>query len=247
MIQLNNISKSFNGSRVLNDISLLVRPKELVGVIGASGSGKTTLLRCINGLVPIDEGRVEVDGLMLSPHTPVHSEDVVLVRRRVGMVFQHLNLWPYKRALDNILEGMLAVRKLSRKDAIREAMIWAERLQITDQLHKYPGALSGGQRQRVALARALVMAPQFLLFDEITSALDPVLAGEIVDIMTELKAQGIGIVFVTHQIDFIRRSADMLYFLHNGQVKESGVPKETLAKPASPELETFIESIRHGW
>src|SRR5262249_10606995 len=142
---------------------------------------------------------VQVGELMLRPGTAPYSHESVLLRRSVGTVFQHLNLWPYKKAIDNILEGAVVVRGLPKDDAMREATTWAERLSIIDQLEKYPSELSGGQRQRVAIARALVMSPHFLLFDEITSALDPILAGQIVDIAADLKSRGIGIVFVTHQ------------------------------------------------
>ena len=247
MIEVHNIGKRFGGRWVFRNLSMIAKPKELIGIIGPSGCGKTTLLKCLNGLVAFDEGRVAVGELELIAGKENQNHTPVMIRQRVGMVFQHLNLWPYKTALENIIEGPVYVRRWSKEQAIEKAVLWAERLKIKDQLEKYPQMLSGGQRQRVAIARAVLMEPEFLLLDEITSALDPVLAGEIVDSMVELKEQGMGIVFVSHQINFIRQNADRVYFLLGGQFKESGMPKEVLAEPKTPELRSFIESIRHGW
>ncbi len=245
MIKVQNIGKQFGGKWIFRNLTMIAKPKELIGIVGPSGCGKTTLLKCINGLLRFEEGMVTVGDLRLMAGSKNHTP--VAIRQRVGMVFQHLNLWPYKTALENIIEGPVYVRRWSKKQAIENAILWAERLKIKDQLGKYPQMLSGGQRQRVAIARAVLMEPEFLLLDEITSALDPVLAGEIVDCMVELKEQGMGIVFVSHQINFIRRNADRVYFLQGEQFMESGTPKEVLAEPKTPELRSFIESIRHGW
>ena len=247
MIEILNIGKKFGEKTVFWNLSMTARPGELVGIIGPSGSGKSTLLKCMNGMLMLDEGAIRIGELVLRAGPVVHNGTAVSIRRRVGMVFQHLNLWPYKTALENIIEGAVYVRGLAREQAVDLAIRWAKRLSIEDQLKKYPPKLSGGQRQRVAIARAIVMEPEFLLLDEITSALDPVLAGEIIEILVQLKAQGIGIVYVSHQIDFIRRNANQVHFLFGGGFKESGYPEEILQEPKTPELRSFIESVRHGW
>jgi ABC-type polar amino acid transport system ATPase subunit len=246
MIDVVSIGKQFEGRWVFRDLSITVQPGDLVGIIGPSGSGKTTLLKCMNGLLRIDEGTIAVDDAVLAPTVNNSRKDSVVVRRQVGMVFQHLNLWPYWTALENMVAAVIHVRKMDRSEAIERAVAWARRLGVEDQLHKYPAKLSGGQRQRVAIARAVMMEPEFLLLDEITSALDPILAGEIVDTMVELKEGGMGIVFVSHQIDFIRQNANKVYFLDGGRFREQGRPQEVLASPNTPELRHFIEAIRHG-
>jgi ABC-type polar amino acid transport system ATPase subunit len=247
MIEVANLGKRFGQVWVFRRLTMTAQSGELVGVIGPSGSGKTTLLKCLNGLWGFDEGRIAVSHLVLTAGTGDQSNTAVRIRQRVGMVFQHLNLWPYKTALENMIEGPLYVKRWRKEEAVEKALMWADRLRIKDQLAKYPGELSGGQRQRVAIARAVLMEPEFLLLDEITSALDPVLAGEIVDSMVELRDRGMGIVFVSHQINFIKRNANRVYFLDNRGLREFGPPEEVLAEPKTAELRSFIDSIRHGW
>lgn len=247
MIEVLDVGKRFNSSWVIRNVSLEVRPGEMIGLIGSSGSGKSTILRSINGLLRIDEGSIKVADQTLLPDPQPINGNGVLIRQRVGMVFQHLNLWPYRTALENIVDALIYVKRLKKPVAIEKAREWASRLGIESQLNKYPSMLSGGQRQRVAIARAVVMEPQFLLLDEITSSLDPILAGEIAEIMAKLAQEGLGIIFVSHQIDFIRRNASKVYFLDGGHIKESGLPSEILTRPASKELGQFIESVRHGW
>jgi polar amino acid transport system ATP-binding protein len=215
-------------------------------LIGPSAAGKTTALKVINGLEPFDQGEVAVEELTLRPGNGT-GPTATLIRLRVGMVFQHLNLWPYKTVLQNITEGLVHVKRLPRPKATDIAREWSAQFGIEDQLEKYPNQLSGGQRQRVAIARAVVMQPKFLLLDEITSALDPVLAGEIVDSMVQLKEHGMGIVLVTHQLEFVRRRADCVYFLEKGRIVESGPARATLESPKTAALCAFIESVHRGW
>jgi len=247
-IVIDNAGKRFNGKTVFHNLSAVVHPSEFVGVIGPSGCGKSTLLKCINGLLQLDEGTVQVGEYILKAGERIQNGAGVGIRQKVGMVFQHLNLWSYKTALENIIEGPIYVKRMSKEEAIERAFVWAKQLGIEDHIQKYPSMLSGGQRQRVAIARAAIMEPEFLLLDEITSALDPVLAGEVTDILIQLKdKEHIGIVVVSHQIDFIRRYADRVCFLYEGGFKEEGDPQKILTEPQTPELRTFIESVRHGW
>ncbi len=246
MIRVDRVTKKFGKHPVLCDVTFSVPPQTIVGIIGPSAAGKTTALKIINGLESFDSGAVQVGDLALGPQTAPLGDAATAIRRRVGMVFQQLNLWPYRTILDNIIEGLVHVKGQRKEESIAEARTWAEQFGIADQLDKYPHQLSGGQKQRAAIARAVVMQPEYLLLDEITSALDPVLAGEIANTIVYLKARGMGIALVSHQIEFIRRNADQVYFLSDGRVLEHGVA-DILDRPSTPELTRFIDSIHRGW
>jgi ABC-type polar amino acid transport system ATPase subunit len=247
VIVVEAVRKRIGGRVVLDDVSLKVRPGTIVGIIGPSAAGKTTVLKVINGLEPFAAGRITVGDVSLTPMMRPADPVATSIRRNVGMVFQHLNLWSYKTVLENITEGPIFVQRMQRREAVGRATDWARELGIVDQLHQYPHQLSGGQRQRVAIARAVVMEPQYLLLDEITSALDPILAGEIADTMLQLKDRGMGIALVSHQIDFVRRNADHVHFLQAGRFLEQGPPESIIDHPQTPELRAFIEAIHHGW
>jgi len=223
ILALRNIVKRYGAHTVLDDVSLDVEPGEVVAIIGRSGSGKTTLLRCINGLEAIDAGSVSFDGAPLPPGGAALRE----LRRHIGIVFQSLNLFPHHSVERNITLGPTITNKVD----------------LEDKLAAYPAQLSGGQQQRVAIARALAMQPRLMLFDEITSALDPELVGEVVKVLERLASSGMTMVLVTHEMGFARRTADTLVFMHQGRVWEKGPPRDLFASPKTPELEGFIQAV----
>jgi polar amino acid transport system ATP-binding protein len=239
LLALSNIRKRFGSNVVLNDVSLDVEPGEVVAIIGRSGSGKTTLLRCINGLEKIDEGSIVFDGKPLPPD----GDELRELRRHIGIVFQSLNLFPHHSVERNITLGPVITNKLSLPEARRIALDVLREVDLEDKLHAYPMQLSGGQQQRVAIARALAMRPRMMLFDEITSALDPELVGEVVKVLERLATSGMTMVLVTHEMGFARRTADTLVFMHQGRVWEKGPPRELFAAPKTPELESFIHAV----
>jgi polar amino acid transport system ATP-binding protein len=239
LLALTNIRKHFGSNVVLDDVSLDVEAGEVVAVIGRSGSGKTTLLRCINGLETIDGGSIVFDGKPLPPGGTELRE----LRRRIGIVFQSLNLFPHHSVERNITLGPTITNKLPLAEARSIALDVLREVDLEDKLHAYPTQLSGGQQQRVAIARALAMRPQLMLFDEITSALDPELVGEVVKVLERLATSGMTMVLVTHEMGFARRTADTLVFMHHGRVWEKGPPRELFAAPKTPELESFIRAV----
>lgn len=247
LIVVHHVSKTLSGQPILRDVSLTVEPGQLAAVIGPSGSGKTMLARCIVGLAPFEDGVIDVGDMHIAAGTSPHSSEAIAVRGKVGLVFQDLRLWPYRTALENIAEGLLHVRGASRSTARRTVDVWAERLGIATMLDKYPAALSGGERQRVAIARAAVMNPQYLILDEITSALDPVTAGAVSAVLLTLKDQGMGMLLMSHQIEFIRRCADSVTFLQRGSVVERGAAAQMLGASATEPLREFLSSVRRGW
>jgi polar amino acid transport system ATP-binding protein len=239
LLALSNIRKRFGSNLVLDDVSLDVEAGEVVAVIGRSGSGKTTLLRCINGLETIDEGSITFDGKPLPPGGAELRE----LRRHIGIVFQSLNLFPHHSVERNITLGPTITNKLPLAEAKSIALAVLREVDLEDKLHAYPTQLSGGQQQRVAIARALAMRPRLMLFDEITSALDPELVGEVVKVLERLATSGMTMVLVTHEMGFARRTADTLVFMHQGRVWEQGPPRELFAAPKTPELESFIQAV----
>jgi polar amino acid transport system ATP-binding protein len=239
LLALSNIRKRYGSNLVLDDVSLAVEAGEVVAVIGRSGSGKTTLLRCINGLEPIDEGSIAFDGKPLPPGGPALRE----LRRHIGIVFQSLNLFPHHSVERNITLGPTITNKVPLAEAKRIALAVLREVDLEDKLHAYPAQLSGGQQQRVAIARALAMRPRLMLFDEITSALDPELVGEVVKVLERLATSGMTMVLVTHEMGFARRTADTLVFMHQGRIWEKGPPRELFAAPKTPELESFIRAV----
>jgi polar amino acid transport system ATP-binding protein len=240
LVEVTGVWKSFEDHAVLRGLDLAVHQHEVVVLIGASGSGKSTLLRCVNGLEAVDAGRIVLDGDVDVTDLRV---DLDKVRRRVGIVFQSYNLFPHMTVLDNV---MLSPRKVSKVPADRakaEAMTLLERFGLAAKAGDYPDRLSGGQAQRAAIVRALAMQPEVMLFDEITSALDPLLVGEVLDAVRELKAGGLTIVMATHEMGFAREVADRVCFLHEGIVCESGPPEQVLGAPSQPQTRDFLHRV----
>ena len=237
MLQVSGVWKSFDTVPVLRGIDLDVTPHTVNVLIGASGSGKSTLLRCINGLETVDAGTILLDG-----DVEVSALDAKLdtVRRRVGIVFQSFNLFPHMSVLDNVTLAPIKVLGRSRSDAQSAARTLLEQFGLAEKAADYPDRLSGGQAQRVAIVRALAMEPELLLFDEITSALDPLLVGEVLDAVRKLKDSGFTIIMATHEITFARQVADRVSFLHNGVVHEQGSAAEVLNAPSDPVTQAFL-------
>lgn len=235
-ISLRNVVKIFGDNRVCDGVSLDVEEGQMVCLIGASGAGKSTLLRCINLLEPIEDGEILLDGADIS----VPGLDPMPVRRRIGMVFQSYNLFPHMTAAENV---MLAPRRVYRKSraALRPRVTELfTRFGLADHMERYPDQLSGGQQQRVAIVRALAMEPEVMLFDEITSALDPLLVGEVLDVLRLLKASGMTMVLATHEMGFAREAADKICYLKDGRVVEEGPPEQVLGSPAREETRAFL-------
>ncbi|WP_281930205.1 amino acid ABC transporter ATP-binding protein [Roseibium album] len=239
MIKLENVRKSFGALEVLKGIDLTVEEGEVLSVIGASGSGKSTLLYCVNGLEPIQDGRILVDG------TDVHGAgtDMNALRRRIGMVFQQWNSFPHLTALENVILAPRVVRKLGRSEAREIAAGQMERVGLGDKIDAYPSMLSGGQQQRLAIARALAMEPAYMLFDEATSALDPELVGEVLDTMRMLASDGMTMIVVTHEMAFARDVSDRVAFFHQGKMEEIGAPSQVMATPNSEHLQKFLAKV----
>ena len=236
MIEIENVRKSFGSLEVLKGINLTVEKGEVLTVIGGSGSGKSTLLTCINGLEPIDSGRILVDGIEVH----AKSTDLNRLRRKIGIVFQQWNAFPHLTVLENV---MLAPRKVLGKgkaEAEAEAVKQLQNVGLGDKLKTYPGRLSGGQQQRMAIARALAMSPDYMLFDEVTSALDPQLVGEVLDTMRGLADAGMTMICVTHEMKFAREVSDRVAFFHKGVMAEIAPPKDLFENPRDPELQNFL-------
>ncbi|GMG83179.1 amino acid ABC transporter ATP-binding protein [Paralimibaculum aggregatum] len=240
MIEIRGLHKYFGELHVLKGIDLDVHNGEVLSVIGASGSGKSTLLYCINGLEPIQQGRIEVDG------TDVHARgtDLNALRQKLGMVFQQWNSFPHLTALENVALAPRIVRGLPRAEAREVAERQLRHVGLGDKLDVYPKALSGGQQQRLAIARALAMEPRYMLFDEATSALDPELVGEVLDTMRLLAEEGMTMICVTHEMGFARDVSDRVAFFHQGVIEEIGPPAEIFGAPASEHLRKFLAKIR---
>jgi len=229
--------KSFGSESVLRGIDLNVHEHQVVVLIGASGSGKSTLLKCINGLEPVDAGRILLDeGLDVT----AFKTNLDAVRRRVGIVFQAYNLFPHMTVLDNVTLGQRKVLGRSRQESDDRARRLLARFGLEEKAAEYPDRLSGGQQQRVAIVRAVAMSPEILLFDEITSALDPLLVGEVLDAVRELKEEGLTIVMATHEMGFAREAADRVCFLDGGVVLEEGTPAQVLAAPNEQRTREYL-------
>ncbi len=239
MIELIDVHKSFGHLEVLRGVSLRVTKGEVVVVIGPSGSGKSTMLRCINGLEPIQRGKVVIEGEDL--HGP--GTDPNKIRQKIGMVFQQFNLFPHKNALQNIMLAPMKVQKKSTREAEAIARDLLDRVGLADKAHAYPDELSGGQQQRVAIARALAMKPDMMLFDEVTSALDPELVAEVLAVMQQLAEGGMTMVVVTHEMGFAREVGSRLVFMDEGTVIEEGDPREMIANPKEPRTQKFLSMV----
>ena len=239
IVNISDLNKWFGTFHVLKDIDLSVKPKERIVIAGPSGSGKSTLIRCINRLEEHQRGKIVVDGVELTNNL----EQIEAIRREVGMVFQHFNLFPHLTILENCILAPMWVRKMPRKDAVDRAMYYLERVRIPEQANKYPGQLSGGQQQRVAIARSLCMQPKVMLFDEPTSALDPEMIKEVLDTMIELAEEGMTMLVVTHEMGFAKKVADRVIFMDQGQIVEVAPPIEFFEKPKSERLKEFLADI----
>jgi polar amino acid transport system ATP-binding protein len=241
LVELHNVVKRFGGNTVLDRVSLSVEAGEIIAVIGRSGSGKSTMLRCINGLEPIQEGRIVFDGETVNdPATNLRK-----LRQRVGIVFQSYNLFPHLSVERNITLAPRVVKGMEREAARELAAVALARVGLAEKIDAYPDQLSGGQQQRVAIARSLAMKPQLMLFDEITSALDPELTGEVLKVLEKVAGEGMTMMLVTHEMGFARRVATRLIFMHQGRIWEEGRASDVLAEPRTPELETFLDAVLH--
>ena len=239
MLKLENVHKWFGSLHVLKGVSFDVSRGQVTVIIGRSGSGKSTILRCINGLEPIQDGRISVEGELVD----AHSRHVHKVREKVGFVFQSFNLFPYYTALENVSLAPRIVKGLPPAEARTIAEQMLARVGLSDKLAAYPDKLSGGQQQRVAIARALAMTPELMLFDEVTSALDPELVEEVLKVMQDLAEGGMTMIVVTHEMGFARRVGSRVLFFHEGQIAEQGPPEQIFTDPRNENLRTFIQSI----
>ena len=245
-LRLEGIEKSFGRLHVLRGIDLTVERGEVICVLGPSGSGKSTLLRCINLLEPPDGGRIVLEGRQIFPELDrggdreIDTETLDQIRTRVGMVFQHFNLFPHKSALENVTIGPERVLGRNSGEAQQKARDLLERVGLGDKVGEYPDRLSGGQQQRVAIARALAMDPHVMLFDEVTSALDPELIKEVLDVMRELADEGMTMLVVTHEIGFARDVGDRVVFMDGGVVIEQGKPADVLDNPKEDRTKRFL-------
>jgi polar amino acid transport system ATP-binding protein len=238
-VRIDGLQKSFDDLEVLKGIDLVVQKHEVVCLIGASGSGKSTLLRCIDLLEPIDAGRISIDGIDIT----ARGTDQDAVRRRIGIVFQSFNLFPHMTVLQNVALAPVKVLKQSRERAAERSRELLERFGLADKADEYPDRLSGGQQQRVAIVRALAMDPDVLLLDEITSALDPELVAEVLDVIRELAAQGMTMVIATHEMAFARDVAHRVCFLDDGRILEEGPPDRIFSEPTNERTRRFLDRI----
>ena len=244
MVRLQGIHKRFGGLEVLKGVDIDVARGEVVCILGPSGSGKSTLLRCVNLLESPEEGEIFIEGhdICKGPGSGTGEEswELDFVRQRVGIVFQQFNLFPHKTALQNVTLAQEKVLGRSREEARAKATELLERVGLGDKLNQYPETLSGGQQQRVAIARALAMDPRVMLFDEVTSALDPELVKEVLDAMRELAEEGMTMIVVTHEIGFAREVADRVIFMDEGAIVEEGPPAEVLESPREERTKRFL-------
>ncbi|MFM2121491.1 MAG: hypothetical protein RL722_2959 [Pseudomonadota bacterium] len=240
IVEIADLHKRFGDLEVLKGIDLQVARGEVVVLIGRSGSGKSTLLRCINGLEGLTQGRVQVDGQALRHGDPAAMR---ALRQHVGMIFQSFNLFPHLSVGRNLMLAPTLVKGFSRSEAADKARELLARVGLADKFEAWPDQLSGGQQQRVAIARALAMSPSVLLCDEITSALDPELVGEVLKVVEDLAQAGMTLLMVTHEMGFARKVADRIVFMHAGRIHESGPPAELFGAPQTPELQQFLAAL----
>ena len=240
MIEIQNVHKSFGQLEVLKGIDLNVQRGEVVTIIGGSGSGKSTLLTCINGLEPIDSGKILVDGV------EVHAKSTNLnkLRQKIGIVFQQWNAFPHLTVLENVTLAPRKVLGLGKAEAEAIAEKQLKHVGLGEKLTTYPGRLSGGQQQRMAIARALAMSPDYMLFDEVTSALDPQLVGEVLETLKMLAEEGMTMICVTHEMAFARDVSDRVAYFHKGIMAEIGAPDQIFGNPQHPETQKFLASVR---
>ena len=241
LISVQHLVKEYNHGTVhaLNDCNLEIKKGEVVAIIGPSGSGKSTLLRSLNLLEQPTSGEIFFDGVDLASK----SVDIDLHRQKMGMVFQHFNLFPHKTVLQNITMAPVTLKKKTPEQAKERAMALLERIGLADKANEYPNMLSGGQKQRIAIVRALAMDPEVMLFDEPTSALDPEMVGEVLDLMRDLAKEGMTMAVVTHEMGFAREVADRVVFMADGKILEEGAPAELFDHPKDPRLQDFLSKV----
>jgi polar amino acid transport system ATP-binding protein len=242
VLELRGVTKAYGSNEVLRGIDLVVGEHEAIALIGASGSGKSTLLRCIDLLEEIDDGDVLLDG---EPIT-VPGSDPVPARRRLGLVFQAFNLFPHRNVIDNVTLGAIRAQGVDREEAVEAGEALLARFGLAGRGGDYPDRLSGGQQQRVAIARALLTRPRALLLDEVTSALDPELVGEVLEVIRELKADGMTMLLATHEMGFARDVADQVCFLEDGRILERGAPEQIFTAPEREETRRFLGRLLAG-
>lgn len=247
IVVYDNVHKSFGDIEVLKGINLEIEPAEKLAIIGPSGSGKTTIIRMLMTLEEPTDGKIIVDGTYLwhmeknGELTPANEKHLRQVRGNIGMVFQHFNLFPHMTIVENCMTGPVNVKKENKQEARKQSIEMLEKVGLGDRLDNYPGQLSGGQKQRVAMARALVMRPKVMLFDEVTSALDPELVGEVLEVIRDLAREGeMAMVLVTHEMEFAQDIADRVVFLDNGVIAEEGTPQEVLVETENERLQSFL-------
>jgi polar amino acid transport system ATP-binding protein len=239
VIEVKNLKISFGKLNVLKDVSINIQKGEKIVIIGPSGSGKSTFLRCLNRLETPDGGKIIFEGNDLTdPKT-----NLDLCRQKMGMVFQHFNLFPHLTVLQNITLAPVTLKLKTQEEADKEAMELLERIGLPDKANVYPATLSGGQKQRIAIVRSLAMHPDVMLFDEPTSALDPEMVGEVLEVMKDLAREGMTMVVVTHEMGFAREVADRVLFMNEGYIEEEGSPDDIFQHPKSPRLQQFLKSI----
>ncbi|UOY92752.1 amino acid ABC transporter ATP-binding protein [Ectobacillus sp. JY-23] len=239
MITFQNVNKHFGQFHVLKDINLHIKQGEVVVIIGPSGSGKSTLLRCMNYLESITSGELIVNNVKLNDN----KTDINALRRNIGMVFQHFNLYPHRTVLDNITLAPMKALGVSKAEAVQTAMFYLDKVGIGEKAHAFPSELSGGQQQRVAIARGLAMKPKLMLFDEPTSALDPEMIGEVLDVMKALTHEGMTMVVVTHEMGFAREVADRILFMDEGRIIEEATPAAFFANPREERARQFLSRV----
>ena len=248
-IQIRGLTKRFGDHEVLRGVDLTVDTSEVVCLIGPSGSGKSTLLRCVNFLEPYDSGEVRIEGRLIGyedapsgARRRMAARHLREMRREIGMVFQHFNLWPHMTALHNVAEPLRRVRGLAHAEADERAMAMLVRVGLTDKAQAYPSRLSGGQQQRVAIARALAMQPRLMLFDEPTSALDPELVGEVLEVMKSLASEGMTMLIVTHEMGFAAHVANRIAFIDSGRILDDGPPRRVFHESGEPRVQQFLQT-----
>ena len=239
MIKIEKLHKYFGKLQVLKGVDLDIGEGDVQVIIGASGSGKSTLLRCINFLEKKNKGNIYIDGKLIKPN----EKSINDIRKEVGMVFQRFNLFPHMKVIDNVIEGLITVKKIDRETATKKGIELLEKVGLEDKSEEYPAMLSGGQQQRVAIARALSMEPKIMLFDEPTSALDPELVGEVLEVMKDLARDGMTMVVVTHEMDFAREVADSVAFMEDGRILEISSPDEMFNDPKNERTREFLSRV----
>ncbi|BBH21572.1 arginine ABC transporter ATP-binding protein [Paenibacillus baekrokdamisoli] len=242
MIKLTQIKKTFGKNQVLKGIDLTVQKGEVVAILGPSGSGKTTLLRCINYLERPNDGEITVDDFTVNCKKP-HKKDIHTLRQKTAMVFQQYNLFRHKTALENVMEGLVIVKKLTKEDARKRSIELLEKVGLGAKLDAYPSQLSGGQQQRVGIARALALNPEVILFDEPTSALDPELVGEVLAVIRKIAKEGITMIIVTHEMSFAQDVASHVVFMDGGVIVEEGRPNDIFNSPKEERTKQFLKRI----